>query len=216
MTANAEAMLLVEKGVEGQTGVPLDKDSFVVGNAPDADFVVSNPYVSRLHARIDREGARFIVRYLQSRNGTSVNGDRIGDDGRELRDGDRIELAGGQVALRFKERTVTLALDAVPETPAGDLTVDARAREVWVRGDHVQPPLSRKEFDVLNLLCERTGQACSRDEIAAAGWPERTDSDVGDQEIDQCIRRLRVRIELDSSRPAYIVTVRGYGYKLSP
>ena len=41
-------------------------------------------------------------------------------------------------------------------------------------------PLSSKEFDILNLLFRKKGEACNKDEIAVAGWPERTDGDVGD------------------------------------
>ena len=84
-----------------------------------------------------------------------------------------------------------------------------------VRGDKVEPALSRKEFDILNILYEKVGNACSRDEIGAAGWPERDAPDVTDQEIDQYIRRLRLRIEVEPSRPKHITTVRGYGYKFT-
>ena len=38
--------------------------------------------------------------------------------------------------------------------------------------------------------------------------------DVGNQEIEQCIRRLRRRIEPDPSNPQYVITVRGYGFKM--
>ncbi|MCH8138125.1 MAG: winged helix-turn-helix domain-containing protein [Proteobacteria bacterium] len=55
----------------------------------------------------------------------------------------------------------------------------------------------------------------SKDDIAVKAWPERTDGDVGDQEIEQCIHRLRIRIEPEPSQPRYILNIRGYGYKLS-
>ena len=95
-----------------------------------------------------------------------------------------------------------------------NLVVDAGSREVWVRGNRLEPLLSRKEFDVLNALFQREGEACSKDEIAAAGWPERA-GDTGDQEIEQMIHRLRQRIEPDRSSPRHIITMRGYGYKFS-
>jgi hypothetical protein len=43
--------------------------------------------------------------------------------------------------------------------------------------------------------------AVAHEEIAVAGWPERTGGEVGDQEIEP-------------SKPRYIINVRGYGYKL--
>ena len=109
----------------------------------------------------------------------------------------------------------TATLPAVSDIQADDLRVDARPREVWLQGAKLEPPLSRKEFDVLNLLFTRRGEACSKDLIANAGWPERPDGDVADQDIEQYIRRIRLRLEPDPSHPQYILTVRGYGYKLA-
>ena len=83
-----------------------------------------------------------------------------------------------------------------------------------VRGEKLAPPLSKKEFDVLELLYLGRGNAVSRDEIAKAGWPERSEADVTPEEIDQYIRRLRRRIEEDPSQPKLIVTLRGHGYRI--
>ncbi len=173
-----------------------------------------NPFISRLHAQIVQEGERFRIRDLDSRNGTYVNGNRISGEGHILRSGDRIELAEGQVVLKFRTRGTTLTLQS-PAGADGSLLVDGKSREVWVEGTALETPLSRKEFDVLNLLYEKRGEACSKDDIATVGWPERNGGDVGDQEIEQSIRRIRLRVEPDPSNPKYIVTVRGFGYKLA-
>jgi DNA-binding response OmpR family regulator len=106
-------------------------------------------------------------------------------------------------------------MPAASATGNGDLVVDTKSREVWVRGQKLESPLSRKEFDVIEFLAQKRGEVCSKDEIASAGWPEREAGDVGDQEIEQSIRRLRLRIEEDPSQPQHIVTVRGHGYKLA-
>ena len=68
---------------------------------------------------------------------------------------------------------------------------------------------------MLSLLFQKRNESCSKDEIAAAVWPERIRGDVGDQEIEQSIRRIRLRIEPEPSRPRYVINVGGYGYKLS-
>ena len=83
-----------------------------------------------------------------------------------------------------------------------------------MRGEKLAPPLSKKEFDVLELLYLERGNAVSREEIAKARWPERPDGDVTPEEIDQYIRRLRLRIEENPSRPKLIVTLRGHGYRI--
>ena len=46
-------------------------------------------------------------------------------------------------------------------------------------------------------------------------WSERPEGDVGNHEIEQCVHRVRVRIEENPSRPKQLVTIRGFGYKLN-
>ena len=120
------------------------------------------------------------------------------------------------VVLRFKEggTTVTLPGDGGEGTSQG-LRVDATAREVLVHDIRLGPPLTRKEFDLLLALWQRQGKACSKDDIVASVWPEREGGEVADYEIDQCVRRLRRRIEANPSKPQFIVTLRGFGYKLA-
>ena len=96
-----------------------------------------------------------------------------------------------------------------------ELVVDVASRDVWIRGQLHDPTLPRKEFDILEVLYRNKGRAISRGEIASAGWPERADGDVTDEEIDQYIRRLRTRIEIDASDPKLIVTFRGFGYRMT-
>ena len=215
MPEEPETMLVVERGVPGVRVFPLTSQVCLLGASPNADIFVDNPYISRMHAQIVREADAFRIRDLDSRNGTFINGNRLTGEGRILRRGDRIELAEGQVLLRFQRRGTTVTLPAASAKDDGDLVVDTRSREVWVRGERLESPLSRKEFDVLDLLFQKRGEACSRNDIASVGWPERSPGDVGDQEIEQYIRRLRLRIEVDPSQPRYIITVRGYGYKLA-
>ena len=71
------------------------------------------------------------------------------------------------------------------------------------------------EFDILALLWERGGEACHKDELAAKGWPERSIEDVNDREISQCVYRLRKRIEAGPLSTMLIMSIRGYGYRLS-
>lgn len=214
MPDEPRSILVVEKGIPGIRAIPIDRRVSLLGASTSADVFVDNSYVSRMHAQITEESDGYIIRDLDSKNGTFVNGTRLKGDGLLLQGGDRIELAEGQVVLRFQVRGETLSQPAAPAVDGEDLVVDPRSREVWVRGERLVPPVSRKEFDVLNLLFQKTDEACSKDEIAVAGWPERTGGDVGDQEIEQSIRRIRLRIEPEPSKPRYIINVRGYGYKL--
>ena len=218
MSDHPEAVLVVERGVENVGIVPLDQPIYELGKSPSATIVLDNPYVSRRHARIALRRGHFEIEDMGSKNGTLVNGEPVDNRRVRLRFGDRIELGRGQVVLKFQrlDATLTLPANSRTNTKTNPLLVDAKSRDVWVRGQRVDPPLSRKEFDILTLLYLRRGEACSKDDIADRGWPERPDGDVGDQDIEQYIRRLRRRIEPDPSRPSYIINVRGFGYKLSP
>ena len=215
MADKSESMLVVESGIPGVRVIPLDHKICILGSSPNAEVFVDNPYVSRMHAQIVQEADRYLIRDLDSKNGTFVNGNRLKGEGHTLKRGDRIELAEGQINLRFQSRGTTVTMPSTASTENGELAVDPKSRDVWVLGSKLEPPLSRKEFDVLSLLSQKRGEACSKDDIAGVGWPERKAGDVGDQEIEQSVRRLRLRIEPDPSQPQYILTVRGYGYKLA-
>ena len=216
MPGHPEAMLEVARGLPDISVIPLVHEVSILGSTAAANVILENPYVSRRHAQIEHEEGRFEIQDVGSKNGTLVNGIRLSPGERHrLNSGDRIELAGGQVVLIFKDWGSTATLPPMDLAKTHELRVDGRSREVWLGGNKLVPPLSRKEFDVLSLLYRQRGEACSKDEIALSGWPERTGADVFDQDIEQCIRRLRLRIEPDPSSPRHIVTVRGYGYKLS-
>jgi len=138
---------------------------------------------------------------------------------RRLRDQDLIGMAGDQVLLRFLDPVKTMTIDSsslIQAAPRAntELIVDSGSRDVTVRGAKLAPALSKKEFDVLELLYLGRGNAVSRDEIAKAGWPERPEADVAPAEIDQYIRRLRLRIEENPSKPKLIVTLKGHGYRI--
>ena len=209
------AALVVEHGVADLTVIDLDSPRLVLGKVPEVEITLDNPYVSRHHAEIILEAAGYVIRDLGSKNGTFINGARVEDEGQILKNGDRIELAQGQVVLRFESHSTTMTLPAFGLGETRELLVNSRSREVRLMSRLIEPPLSRKEFDVLQFLYEHQGEACNKDSIAAHGWPDRETGDVSDQEIEQCIRRLRLRVEPDPSHPRYVVTVRGYGYKLS-
>ncbi len=216
MADQPEAMLIVERGIEESSIIPLDQRTHVIGKSPSVDTPIANPFVSRRHLEIVWEKDGYRIQDLGSKNGTFVNGSLLGSAGHWLHNGDRIELAEGQVVMRFQAGSTTITLPPpVKEAVSGMLQVDVRSREVHVQGTLLEPPLSRKEFDVLHFLYQRRGEACSKDQIAARGWAERTQGDVGDQEIEQCIRRLRLRVEPDPSQPCFILTIRGYGYKMA-
>ena len=73
---------------------------------------------------------------------------------------------------------------------------------------------SIKAGDKLAVISwERQGEVCSKDDIGIAVWPEYQEG-VYDYQIENLVRRLRAKLEPDSSDPQLLLTVRGLGYKL--
>ena len=73
----------------------------MLGRAPNCDCVLPEDCVSRRHAQLWREGERWYLRDLGSRNGTRVNGMRVTEDV-EVRPGDRLSLGGAAYRLRSR------------------------------------------------------------------------------------------------------------------
>jgi len=90
-------------GLKG-TFVELSSDTFRVGCADDADLRLRDDTVSHRHATLTVKGDECWVRDEASRNGTRVNGQRLGGKDRLLRDGDI--LAFGPFEYRFLDRAV--------------------------------------------------------------------------------------------------------------
>lgn len=189
-------------GPEGEKHL-LDGEVTTIGRAAENDVVVRDPRASRRHACIRRQGQHLLLEDLGSANGTFLNGERVLAPVK-LWDGDRIAVGGA--TLVFHDPGATFS-----ESPFPDLEVNVAAG--LVRVDRRLVALSPKEFALLAYLYERRGQVCSKDEIAAAVWPEYK-SAVYDYQVENLVRRLRARLERAPGAPQLIVTVRGLGYKL--
>jgi DNA-binding response OmpR family regulator len=92
----------------------------------------------------------------------------------------------------------------------GDLHVDVRARRVSRQG--IEIVLTRREFDILELLLRRAGDVISRDEFLDAVWG--TDVNVTHRTVDTHMAALRRKLEGEAGNREYIQSVRGVGYRL--
>jgi DNA-binding response OmpR family regulator len=92
------------------------------------------------------------------------------------------------------------------------LEVDASAREVTRDGRRLQ--LTAKEFDLLYFLASNPRHVFSRDQLMARVWGYEAALDTGTVTVH--VRRLREKIEDDPSRPQFLETVWGAGYRFSP
>lgn len=90
------------------------------------------------------------------------------------------------------------------------LVMDIARHEVKVGGALVE--LTPKEFRILHQFLLSPGVVLSRQDLLNRVWGE--DYALEEHALDVHIHSLRQKIEADSSRPAFIVTIRGIGYKL--
>jgi DNA-binding response OmpR family regulator len=94
----------------------------------------------------------------------------------------------------------------------GDLVIDRAAMSVAKGGSPV--PLTPTELRVLLELSRSPGQVLSRQHLLAAVWEH---DYLGDSRlVDACVQRLRAKIEDNPGAPAFVQTVRGFGYRFGP
>jgi two-component system, OmpR family, response regulator ResD len=94
----------------------------------------------------------------------------------------------------------------------GEFEVDAAGREV--RRDGKPLKLTMREFDLLWFLVSHPRRVFSRDQLMDRVWGYTTALDTGTVTVH--IRRLREKVEQDPSRPRFLETVWGVGYRFSP
>lgn len=90
-----------------------------------------------------------------------------------------------------------------------DIKIDWSGHEVAVKGIPVN--LSSKEFELLKILVNHSGQVLTREQLLSLVWGDDFYGD--DRTVDVHIRWLREKLEENPGEPKYIVTVRGAGYK---
>ena len=97
----------------------------------------------------------------------------------------------------------------LPAYDKGGLKIDFTTYEVFARGKSVK--LTLKEFELLRFLVQNPNRVLSRDQLLDRVWGGETY--VTPRTVDVHIRRLRKAIEKDDSKPKWILTLRGVGYK---
>jgi pSer/pThr/pTyr-binding forkhead associated (FHA) protein len=207
-------LLIIRRQDASFTELEWSKPALTLGRDSANDIIIDHPLASRRHARLERDESGYLVRDLESTNGTYVNGDRI-EGAHLLRNQDKVWVADTEIIFNDPEATQKgpLPVEILKRVRAAEeaLRLDSRAKEVYMLGKILDPPLTVKEFQLLELLYTHKGQVISKDEIAKNVW----DYEVYDYNaIDALVYRLRQRIEQDPGNPRFLVTVRGFGYKL--
>ena len=114
-----------------------------------------------------------------------------------------------RVRAILRRANIAASAETPPAYDQGGLEIDFTTYEVFVRGKSVK--LTLKEFELLRFLVQNPNRVLSRDQLLDRVWGGETY--VTPRTVDVHIRRLRKAIEKDDSKPKWILTLRGVGYK---
>ena len=89
------------------------------------------------------------------------------------------------------------------------LKIDKTARRVWVNGE--EKNFTTKEFDLLTFLAENPNHVFSKEELFAKIWNMESVGDIATVTVH--IKKIREKIEYNTSKPQYIETIWGVGYR---
>ena len=111
------AMLLILEGPNPGKRIYMDHPVLLVGRDEECDVVIVDRQVSRRHASISRQNEQYVLRDLDSKNGTFVNGQEV-QGAYTLKDGDEIQIAYCcKMAFVAADSTAPVLLEA-PALPA--------------------------------------------------------------------------------------------------
>lgn len=89
------------------------------------------------------------------------------------------------------------------------LKIDTTARRVWVNGQ--EKAFTTKEFDLLTFLASHPNHVYTKDELFSEIWDMESIGDIATVTVH--IKKIREKIEMDTSNPQYIETIWGVGYR---
>lgn len=89
------------------------------------------------------------------------------------------------------------------------LKIDTTARRVWVNGE--EKAFTTKEFDLLTFLAGHPNHVYTKDELFSEIWDMESIGDIATVTVH--IKKIREKIEYDTSKPQYIETIWGVGYR---
>ena len=89
------------------------------------------------------------------------------------------------------------------------IKIDKTARRVWVNGE--EKNFTSKEFDLLTFLAENPNHVFTKEELFRRIWDMDSVGDIATVTVH--IKKIREKIEFNSTKPQYIETIWGVGYR---
>ncbi len=107
------------------------------------------------------------------------------------------------------ERLVGSAVEENKVIEIRGIKIDITARRVWINGE--EKSFTTKEFDLLTFLASHPNHVYTKDELFSEIWDMESIGDIATVTVH--IKKIREKIEFDTSKPQYIETIWGVGYR---
>ncbi len=107
------------------------------------------------------------------------------------------------------ERLVGSAVEENKVIEIRGIKIDTTARRVWINGE--EKTFTTKEFDLLTFLASHPNRVYTKDELFCEIWDMESIGDIATVTVH--IKKIREKIEFDTSKPQYIETIWGVGYR---
>ena len=107
------------------------------------------------------------------------------------------------------DRLTSSAMEANKIIEIRGLKIDTTARRVWVNGE--EKTFTTKEFDLLTFLASHPNHVYTKEELFREIWDMESIGDIATVTVH--IKKIREKVELDTSNPQYIETIWGVGYR---
>ena len=107
------------------------------------------------------------------------------------------------------ERLVGSAVEENKIIEIRGLKIDTTARRVWINGE--EKSFTTKEFDLLAFLASHPNHVYTKDELFSEIWDMESIGDIATVTVH--IKKIREKVEFDTSKPQYIETIWGVGYR---
>ena len=193
--------------------VPLDTLVAMRLNAVVIDLAVLGPqawnYLEKLCTRLPQLGV--VVCTGQSSVAQRVRGLRMGADDWVTKPCHPEELIA-RVEAVVRRRKRSEARSVAQPVAVGEIEIRADQFQAFASGQSVD--LTRREFELIQLLAEAEGQVLQREEIYERVWGYAMVH--GDRSVDVFVRKLRQKLERASPGWRYIHTHFGIGYRFAP
>ena len=164
-------------------------------------------FFQRIQSQID-----IPVLFLSARDG---NEDRITGLGLGADDYMTKPFSPSELVARVKahlaryERLIGSSVEENKVIEIRGLKIDTTARRVWVNGE--ERSFTTKEFDLLTFLASHPNHVYSKEELFREIWDMESIGDIATVTVH--IKKIREKIEYDTSHPQYIETIWGVGYR---